>query len=102
MQEKPSDEFLERTQHPIQRRRIGSSRPQLLQRREIHMDMHTSCCLGVKNSRGWGCRFFEPFSREGSFHCYHFFWGRRFHGKSGRIPRVNTKLNGHSSRAIYQ
>ena len=31
-----------------------------------------------------------------------FFWGRRFRGKGGWIPRVNTELNGYSSREIYQ
>ena len=29
------------------------------------------------------------------------FLGRRFRGKGGRIPRVNTELNGYPSRAIY-
>ena len=30
------------------------------------------------------------------------FLGRRFREKSGWIPRVNTELNGYSSREIYQ
>ena len=31
-----------------------------------------------------------------------FFLGRRFRGKGGWIPRVNTELNGYSPREIYQ
>ena len=39
---------------------------------------------------------FQTFSRARSFDCYHFiFLGRRFRGKGGRIPRINTELNGY-------
>ena len=62
------------------------------------MNMSTSCGPGLWASPGWGRRYFETFSGAHGFCCYNlflFFIGRSFRGEGGRIPRVNTELNGY-------
>ena len=57
-------------------------------------------CLGL----AWlGLQVFWDFFPRTQFPLlpFLFFLGRRFRGKGGRIPRVNTELNGYPSRAIY-